>query len=158
MLGFSGVLYLIPFLHQTTTKRPNTQEVVSEADAVESYSIDRNQSASYEGVSPARVLSGITNFYDEGIKPKGNVSESYSIRLSKEEYAELYSEVMDHQHRYNRPPFDYALTRDNFYFYNYLGDGDFSVIFAADIVVDGDLIDYLLERYKNGAIRSARCK
>ena len=36
-------------------------------------------SASYEGVSPARVLSGITSFYDEGIKPKGNVSESYSI-------------------------------------------------------------------------------
>ena len=33
--------------------------------------------ASYEGVSPARVLSGITSFYDEGIKPKGNVS--YSI-------------------------------------------------------------------------------
>lgn len=35
-------------------------------------------SASYEGVSPARVLSGITNFYDEGIKPKGNVSYSLS--------------------------------------------------------------------------------
>ena len=39
-------------------------------------------SASYEGVSPARVLSGITSFYDEGIKPKGNVS--YSVdRLNK---------------------------------------------------------------------------
>ena len=36
-------------------------------------------SASYEGVSPARVLSGITNFYDEGIKPKGNVSYSLAI-------------------------------------------------------------------------------
>ena len=32
---------------------------------------------SYEGVSPARALSGITTFYDKGIKPKGNVS--YSI-------------------------------------------------------------------------------
>lgn len=32
---------------------------------------------SYEGVSPTRALSGITNFYDKGIKPKGN--ESYSI-------------------------------------------------------------------------------
>ena len=32
---------------------------------------------SYEGVSPTRALSGITTFYDKGIKPKGNVS--YSI-------------------------------------------------------------------------------
>lgn len=38
-------------------------------------------SASYEGVSPARVLSGITNFYDEGIKPKGNVS--YSVERER---------------------------------------------------------------------------
>ena len=36
-------------------------------------------SVSYEGVSPARVLSGITSFYDEGIKPKGNVSYSLAI-------------------------------------------------------------------------------
>ena len=36
-------------------------------------------SVSYEGVSPARALSGITNFYDEGIKPKGNVSYSLSV-------------------------------------------------------------------------------
>ena len=34
-------------------------------------------SVSYEGVSPTRALSGITTFYDKGIKPKGNVS--YSI-------------------------------------------------------------------------------
>lgn len=33
-------------------------------------------SVSYEGVSPTRALSGITTFYDKGIKPKGNVSYS----------------------------------------------------------------------------------
>ena len=33
---------------------------------------------SYEGVSPTRALSGITTFYDKGIKPKGNVSYSLS--------------------------------------------------------------------------------
>ena len=42
-------------------------------------------SVSYEGVSPARALSGITTFYDKGIKPKGN--ESYSI--SRDEVASL---------------------------------------------------------------------
>ena len=36
-------------------------------------------SVSYEGVSPTRALSGITNFYDNGIKPKGNVSYSIAI-------------------------------------------------------------------------------
>ena len=34
-------------------------------------------SVSYESVTPTRALSGITTFYDNGIKPKGNVS--YSI-------------------------------------------------------------------------------
>lgn len=54
-------------------------------------------SASYEGVSPARVLSGITNFYDEGIKPKGNV-ESYSINkedivpIGEGEYGYIYDQ------------------------------------------------------------------
>jgi hypothetical protein len=41
-------------------------------------------SASYEGVSPARVLSGITSFYDEGIKPKGNVSYSWQEKMQKQ--------------------------------------------------------------------------
>ena len=41
-------------------------------------------SVSYEGVSPARALGGITTFYDEGIKPKGNVS--YSV--VREEFVE----------------------------------------------------------------------
>ena len=40
---------------------------------------------SYEGVSPARILSGITSFYDEGIKPKGNVS--YSLSTSNKSVA-----------------------------------------------------------------------
>ena len=40
---------------------------------------------SYEGVSPTRALSGITTFYDKGIKPKGN--ESYS--LSKDEIVSI---------------------------------------------------------------------
>ena len=34
---------------------------------------------SYEGVSPTRALSGITTFYDKGIKPKGNVSYSLDM-------------------------------------------------------------------------------
>ena len=43
-------------------------------------------SVSYEGVSPARALSGITTFYDKGIKPEGNVS--YSIGRYKKETVE----------------------------------------------------------------------
>ena len=51
-------------------------------------------SASYEGVSPARVLSGITSFYDEGIKPKGNVSESYSVSLlTKSKVEEIFGGI-----------------------------------------------------------------
>ena len=40
---------------------------------------------SYEGVSPTRALSGITTFYDKGIKPKGNVS--YSLSTSNKSVA-----------------------------------------------------------------------
>lgn len=112
-------------------------------------------SASYEGVSPARVLSGITSFYDEGIKPKGNVSYSVN-RLPKEEYAKLSSEIMMHQNVYNKPPFDYAFTDDKFYVYNYFGDGDFSVIFAADIEEDSDIIDIIIKGFRDGSINSAR--
>ena len=43
-------------------------------------------SVSYEGVSPTRALSGITNFYDNGIKPEGNVS--YSITRINESFNE----------------------------------------------------------------------
>ena len=89
-------------------------------------------SVSYDGVSPARVLSGITNFYDNGIKPKGNVSYSLA-RLPKVEYGRLSSIIMTRQHTYHRPSFDYAFTLGKFYVYNYLGDGDFIVNFALPI-------------------------
>lgn len=63
-------------------------------------------SASYEGVSPARVLSGINNFYDEGIKPKGNVS--YSVERANETFnRDIVSlsarEVNDHIFNLGRP-------------------------------------------------------
>ena len=89
-------------------------------------------SVSYEGVSPTRALSGITTFYDKGIKPEGNVSYSLA-RLPKAEYGRLASIIMTRQHTYHRPPFDYAFTLGKFYVYNYLGDGDFIVNFALPI-------------------------
>lgn len=54
-------------------------------------------SASYEGVSPARVLSGITNFYDEGIKPKGNVS--YSLERTNEQFNSKLSALTEENSR-----------------------------------------------------------
>ena len=54
---------------------------------------------SYEGVSPARALSGITNFYDNGIKPKGNESYSISrdeiVSIAESEGTVSYSLVKD---------------------------------------------------------------
>ena len=61
---------------------------------------------SYEGVSPTRALSGITNFYDKGIKPNGNVS--YSIERANEQFnKDIVSlsarEVNDHIFNLGRP-------------------------------------------------------
>ena len=113
-------------------------------------------SASYEGVSPARVLSGITSFYDEGIKPKGNVSYSVA-RLPKAEYAKLSSEIMTRQHTYHRPPFDYAYTSGKFYVYDYLGDGDFIIKFALPIVEEyKEAISLISKAIDNGTINSTR--
>ena len=51
-------------------------------------------SVSYEGVSPTRALSGITTFYDKGIKPKDNVSESYSVSLlTKSKVEEIFGGI-----------------------------------------------------------------
>ena len=48
-------------------------------------------------------MSGITAFYDEGIKPKGNVSESYSL---SRERADIESKAKANDIRY-------SLNRDN---------------------------------------------
>ena len=54
---------------------------------------------SYEGVSPTRALSGITTFYDKGIKPKGNESYSISrdeiVSIAESEGTVSYSIVRD---------------------------------------------------------------
>ena len=54
---------------------------------------------SYEGVTPTRALSGITTFYDKGIKPKGNESYSISrdeiVSIAESEGTVSYSLVKD---------------------------------------------------------------
>ena len=62
-------------------------------------SYNTTHSVSYEGVSPARALSGITTFYDKGIKPKGNESFSLSrdeiVSTAESEGTVSYSLVKD---------------------------------------------------------------
>ena len=109
-------------------------------------------SVSYDSVSPARVLSGITNFYDKGIKPKGNVSYSV-VRLPKEEYGNLSSIIMTRHHTYHRHSYDYAKTYGGFYVYEYLGDGDFVINFAIpNTDKNVDIIRLISRAIDNGII------
>ena len=121
-------------------------------------------SASYEGVSPARVLSGITSFYDDGIKPKGNVS--YSV--IRKEFVEgnkdkgVYEIVTESMYGgsggiYFKERYEikdgkrngaYSFVWDN----GYRGEGQF-----VDDKPDGIFVEYLMDgtkvaetTYKNG--------
>ena len=76
--------------------------------------------------------------------------------LPKEEYAKLASTIMTRQHTYGRPSFDYAFTFDNFYVYDYLGDGDSIVNFAMPIIGNEELINNITISIDNGTITDAR--
>ena len=76
--------------------------------------------------------------------------------LPKEEYAKLVSTIMTRQHTYRRPPFDYAKTFDNFYVYDYLGDGDSIINFAIPIIGNEDLITNIEISIDNGTITDTR--
>ena len=80
----------------------------------------------------------------------------YSIRLPKAEYAILSSTIMTRQHTYGNPSFDYAFTADNFYVYNYLGDGVSNVNFAMPIIGNEELIHNISTSIDNGIITDAR--
>ncbi len=80
----------------------------------------------------------------------------FSLKLSKQEYAVLASEISNRQFIQKKPSFDYAYTYDNFYIYNYLGDGVFRINFAMPIVGDEDLIDIIYKAIDNGTINSTR--
>lgn len=75
--------------------------------------------------------------------------------LPKEEYAKLASTIMTRQHTYGRPSFDYAFTFDNFYVYDYLGDGDSIINFALPIIGNEDLITNIETSIDNGTITSS---
>ena len=79
----------------------------------------------------------------------------YSIRLPKEEYAKLSSTIMERQHIYGRPSFDYATTFDNFYVYDYLGEGNSFINFAIPIVGNEEFIHELSKIIEDGTIDSA---
>ena len=78
------------------------------------------------------------------------------IKLPKEEYAKLSSTIMERQHTYGRPPFDYAFTDGSFYVYDYLGDGDSIINFAMPIVGNEDLIQNITNSIDNGTITDTR--
>lgn len=80
----------------------------------------------------------------------------YSIRLPKEEYAKLSSTIMTRQHTYGRPSFDYAFTFDNFYVYDYLGDGESVANFALPIIGNEEIIRNITTSIDNGTINSSR--
>ena len=77
------------------------------------------------------------------------------IKLPKEEYAKLSSTIMERQHTYGRPSFDYAATFDNFYVYDYLGDGDSIINFAIPIIGYEEFTQDLSNAIENGTINSA---
>lgn len=79
----------------------------------------------------------------------------YSIRLPKEEYAKLSSEIMTRQHTYGKPAFDYAFTSDNYYVYDYLGDGKSFINFAIPIVGNEEFIHDITKAIEDGTIDSA---
>lgn len=80
----------------------------------------------------------------------------YSIRLPKEEYAKLSLTIMTRQHTYGRPSFDYAFTFDNFYVYDYLGDGESVANFALPIIGNEEIIRNITTSIDNGTINSSR--
>ena len=79
----------------------------------------------------------------------------FSLQLPKEEYAKLSSTIMTRQHTYGKPSFDYAFTSDNFYVYDYLGDGDSIINFAIPIIGNEDLITNIETSIDNGTITSS---
>ena len=78
------------------------------------------------------------------------------IKLPKEEYAKLSHTIMERQHIYGRPTFDYATTFDNFYIYDYLGDGDSIINFAMPIIGNEELIQNITTSIDNGTITDTR--
>jgi hypothetical protein len=76
--------------------------------------------------------------------------------LPKEEYAKLSSTIMTRQHTYGRPSFDYAFTFDNFYVYDYLGDGESVANFALPIIGNEEIIRNITTSIDNGTINSSR--
>ena len=78
------------------------------------------------------------------------------IKLPKEEYAKLSHTIMERQHIYGRPSFDYATTFDNFYIYDYLGDGDSIINFAMPIIGNEELIQNITTSIDNGTITDTR--
>lgn len=76
----------------------------------------------------------------------------YSIRLPKKEYAKLSSEISNRQFIQKKPSFDYAYTYDNFYIYDYLGDGVFRINFVMPIIGNEDFIDIIYKAIDNGTI------
>lgn len=127
-------------------------------------------SASYEGVSPARVLSGITSFYDEGIKPKGNVSYSvdrYDKRTIEKGFGGIW--IADKQEFVNfalavrKSPFEkdgegVVYTANYFYAYYRNIDGE-PIPFASAYMNEDesqDVVNAIKERIKDGKGKTTR--
>ena len=89
------------------------------------------------------------------LREGGVMAMAKGVRLPKEEYAKLTSTIMTRQHTYGRPPFDYAFTFDNFYVYDYLGNGDSIINFAMPIIGNEDLIRNIETAIDNGTIISS---
>ena len=67
----------------------------------------------------------------------------------------FYLESTTRQHIYGKPSFDYAFTSDNFYVYEYLGDGESIINFAIPIIGYEEFIQDLSNAIENGTINSA---
>jgi hypothetical protein len=63
--------------------------------------------------------------------------------------------IMERQHIYGRPSFDYAFTDGGFYVYDYLGDGVSIVNFAMPVVENEEIIDVIYKAFDNGTINSS---
>ena len=125
---------------------------------------------SYEGVSSARALSGITTFYDKCIKPEGNVS--YSIGrykkgtiekgfggiwiADKQEFAKFASAVKTTPHEEDGE----GIAFTNNYFYAYYRNIDGQPIPFASVYMNRyesqDVVNRILKDIHDGEIRDVR--